>query len=315
MVIEKGEIKRISLEIPWASLGSSPVRVVVEGIYIQTSAIDVDIASLDILRHYEEEIKTRKLQSAEDAAYNSFQQSSFDSDTSKLSYFQQLAVNIVNNLEVRVSQIHLRHRDELSTSKPFVMGLLLRNMLLQTTDEHWSPQFVDTNNKKSVFKLGKVEDFSLYVNAESLPEMPYDQWLQEMESPYRQKPTSPILPFANLTMYLQVNSKHSDSIPKIDINFSASEFVFSVSAEQYLQINAALKTISDFDRKMKIRLVRPSLRPSQDAKAWWMYTRWRLTGKMSSYENAVSAVFLMMKSIALIFPNRSTWRPSSPAPG
>ena len=290
-MIEKGEIRRISVEIPWAALGSSPVRVVVEGIYIQTCAIDADIASLDILRLYEEEIKTRKLQSAEDAAYNSFQQSSsFDSETSKLSYFQQLAANIVNNLEVRVSQIHLRHRDELSTPIPFVMGLLLRNMILQTTDEHWNPQFVDTNNKKTVFKLGKVEDFSLYVNTVSLSEMPYDQWQQDMETPFRERPTCPILPFANLTMYLQINSKHSDSVPKIDINFSASEFVFSVSAVQFLQINAALKTIGDFDRKMKIRLTRPSQRPSQDAKTWWMYTRWRLTGKMSSYENAVSVV-------------------------
>ena len=294
MVIEKGEIKKISVEIPWASLGSSPVRVVVEGIYIQTSAIDVEVTSLDILRLYEDEIKTRKLQSAEDAAYNSFQQSSLDSDSSKLSYFQQLAANIVNNLEVRVSHIHVRHRDDLSTPAPFVMGLLLRNMILQTTDEQWNPQFVNTSNMKTVYKLGKIEDFSLYVNSESLSESPYDQWFHDMEVPFSEKLTSQILPFANLTMCLQINSKHTESVPKIDINFSASEFVFTVSAAQYLQINAASKTISDFDRKMNIRLVRPNRRPSQDAKGWWMYTRWRLTGKMSSYENAVTRPQLFM---------------------
>lgn len=287
MVIEKGQIRSISLEIPWASLGSSPVRVVVDGLFIQTAAIDADLTSLDVLHLFEEEIKARRLQSAEDTAYNGYQQSSFDSEASKMSYFQQLAAKIVNNLEIHVTRIHLRHRDDLSTPSPFVMGIVLREVVLQTTDKEWNPQYVDTNNAKTVYKIGKITDLGVYVNSQALADLSYDQWLLDMEAPFASGMVSPVLPFARLTMNLKVNSKHSESVPKIDVSFSASEFVFSVSQTQYMQVNSALKTISDFDRKMKIRMVRPSRSPSQDAKSWWMYTRWRLTGKMSSYENAV----------------------------
>ncbi|XP_014833605.1 PREDICTED: vacuolar protein sorting-associated protein 13C-like isoform X1 [Poecilia mexicana] len=56
----------------------------------------------------------------------------------KDTFMEKLATQVIKNLQVKISSIHLRYEDDLSDpQRPLSMGVTLSELSLQTTDENW----------------------------------------------------------------------------------------------------------------------------------------------------------------------------------
>lgn len=286
VLVLRGQAGSVRVDIPWTALGSAPVRIAVDEVYLQCAPIDAAACALDLLVAIEQELKTAALKAAEDAAYAAGSQD----ESSKAGFLQQLVAKIVDNVELHFTNVHVTFEDALSTAGGSRGGLLLRSLVLQTCDPQWNPHFVTRPAGARMHKLGKVSDMGVYwLPRREARDQSWAAWLAEMRAPLAGSalPGLVLDPTNSLTLHLTVNERHDAETPKFDVTVSSSGFRLALTKTQLDQINASAKTLADFERVREIRQRRPSARPTASPREWWLYARWRVTGRSSSYENTV----------------------------
>ena len=159
--ISHGALKEMRLKIPWSHLESKPVRVVIDGVYLQCGPLDVSSLSVEELRVRVLAGKRERLKAAMDAVLLANQDSSssdLKETARQASYIQQLTTKIVDNIEITLSNVHVRYEDSRTIpGKTFSAGITIESISLVTTDDSWVETFVDIikSNNSSVHKLGR----------------------------------------------------------------------------------------------------------------------------------------------------------------
>ncbi len=69
------------------------------------------------------------------------------------SFAEKMATQVIKNLQINVSNIHIRYEDHFTNpKKPFSIGITLKSMAFKTTDENWNPMTI----KDTVTMIYKV---------------------------------------------------------------------------------------------------------------------------------------------------------------
>jgi vacuolar protein sorting-associated protein 13A/C len=88
------------------------------------------------------------------------------------SYMLNLTTKIIDNLEITVSNIHIRYEDTKLVKQPLSMGITLQKMQINTTDEKWKNAFFDRtvskNKLKPIMKVFQLFNFGLYCNPKDM---------------------------------------------------------------------------------------------------------------------------------------------------
>ncbi|XP_049911811.1 intermembrane lipid transfer protein VPS13C-like, partial [Epinephelus moara] len=85
----------------------------------------------------------------------------------KDTFVEKLATQVIKNLQVKISSIHLRYEDDLlDPQRPLSMGVTLSELSLQTTDENWRSCILN-EAAKIIYKLGRLECLCAYWNVNS----------------------------------------------------------------------------------------------------------------------------------------------------
>lgn len=64
--------------------------------------------------------------------------------------------------KIAIGNIHIRYEDTVARPEhPFAMGLTLRDVMAETTDDHWQPAFISGMPIK-VHKLAGIDSLSVY---------------------------------------------------------------------------------------------------------------------------------------------------------
>ena len=169
--IEKATVQALKLTIPWASLDSKPVIIALDGILVQASPLELSAISVGSARESFLQAKRQQLHKVERAILDKLRTVEEQQDMVKqATYIQQLTTKIIDNLEVTLTNIHIRYEDSVSVpNNPFACGVTIERISLATTDESWTPGFVtrDAANKAntSVHKLGTMEGLGIYWNS------------------------------------------------------------------------------------------------------------------------------------------------------
>lgn len=277
--VRKGFLKTLNVKVPWSSLGSKPVEVVMDGIYLLATPLDLSVLK-------EEDIekiilaRKRELLYATDiminAAISKFEAdlSEESSNSSSASYIQQLSKRIIDNLEVSITNIHIRFEDFLSVpKKPIAFGITLNKIILNTTDENGNPTFYKReNNSKSVYKLASLMNLGIYwhnLTPNSSHNPPPDSLITLNQLEFNKKMQELI--FANKDNFDYLSTKlnyilspknqwktriiHnptcSSITPMIDIIIDGDEMSFSLSKDQFHQLLTFLENLSILDEKKK----------------------------------------------------------------
>jgi Vacuolar sorting-associated protein 13, N-terminal/N-terminal region of Chorein or VPS13 len=170
--ITHGSLKQLKLKVPWTALESKPVRVIIDGVYLQAGPLDVSSLSPEQLRKMASDAKRQKLKAAEDAVMAAGQSpEDMQEKNQKASYIQQLTAKIVDNIEITLTNVHIRYEDNLTIpGTTLSAGITVASISLVTTDSHWNEAFIARESKlktSAIRKLGKLENLGIYWNRSS----------------------------------------------------------------------------------------------------------------------------------------------------
>ena len=300
--VNKGSLQKLKLKIPWASLDKKPVKVIIDGIYLEACPIDLMKLSSSEIKSMILSTKLKILEQAEQTIINMMQnKESIYTKLKKTSYLQQLTSKILDNIEFQITNIHIRYIDDQSMpGLTFSTGFMVESLVLNTTDENWCSAFinrsattVDTEKTDSpaIHKLGTIKNMSIYWNTISdgkplstdldqnwekkMYAMIYSQKEYVEESEYLDTKNESMVyilyPFNECTVKIIHRQVCNEFTPNADVIVESGTLDFNMNEKQYQQLIAANKYFTDLDRKKFLISHRPLKRPTEDPRSWWHY--------------------------------------------
>lgn len=101
---------------------------------------------------------------------------STDASKSNDTFFSKLSEKILNNVQVKIQNVHARYEDVSDPENKIVLGISLNEFSIKSCDSNWTPQFISTvvDYVYKVWrvefvwqeKLGEIKQLSMYMNHE-----------------------------------------------------------------------------------------------------------------------------------------------------
>ncbi|KAM9860925.1 intermembrane lipid transfer protein VPS13C [Aulostomus maculatus] len=288
--VKAGQIGKLTLKIPWKNLYNDAVVATLEGLYLLVvpgaigsqlktcpyNAIKYDAAKEE---RYQQEAKQRELQRIEEALQMAARREK-PADEKKDTFVEKLATQVIKNLQVKISSIHLRYEDDVSDpQRPLSMGVTLSELSLQTTDENWKPCILN-EAAKIIYKLGCLECLCAYWNVNS-PIFYKGSWenivdqlksgisSKDQELLHYQYIFKPI--FASARMCINPNAELELKNPKANLHLEVQNIAIEMTKPQYLTMVELLESIDCMVKNAPYRKFRPDVPVHANAKLWWRY--------------------------------------------
>ena len=279
ITLKKGLIVKTEISIPWTQLGSRPVEISLDGVYLLISSkADWTVEELD---RRAQAAKFSKLAQAElikrsrEAVLGLGKL--VDGSASDTTFASRLISRVTDNIEIRLKNIHIRFEEPDS----FCFGITLDSLSIQTTDNDWIPRFKE-NSESETFKLCKLERFSIYGDFPS--KLPISLQLFSGSDDYFINFFSSSIPQAKQKQLIhRYILKPLDGELRITVSRESplTKFYFSCSAvdmrvENFQlvnlsKINTLFVSSSSVSSVIKYGINRPKLSPMQDPRSWWNF--------------------------------------------
>ena len=307
IVLLAGEVKSIRVKIPWTSLASESVKIQVDGVVALLGPVDcVQKGSSELLRKQQLANKRRKLELAEEAVYSLNKKRNQICDTNNSneiednkiapSYFQQLSAKILDNLEIVITNLHIRYEDGIYSSTS--AGITLEKASFISTDSNWMNSFVVRDDIKStketrgpVFKLGTLENFGMYWNVVSKPSttrggdssLSSEQIVNDMSqevagNTYICVPVNKVELKLAHRAHLSISQGERQEDRNMDATIETTVLSFNVDKTQYSDIIRVQQHMIAM-QSTRGKLSKPVVSPTADPKAWWRYAYSCVMGK------------------------------------
>ncbi|XP_039984071.1 vacuolar protein sorting-associated protein 13C [Xiphias gladius] len=202
-------------------------------------------------------------------------------DEKKDTFVEKLATQVIKNLQVKISSIHLRYEDDLSDpQRPLSMGVTLSELSLQTTDENWKSCILN-EAAKIIYKLGRLECLCAYWNVNS-PIFYKGSWedivdqlrsgisSKDQQLPDYQHIFRPI--FASAKMCINPNADLELKTPKANLHLEVQNIALEMTKPQYLTMVEMLESIDCMVKNAPYRKFRPDVPVHRNTKLWWRYS-------------------------------------------
>jgi len=245
-----GFIGRIFLKANWSALGSRPVEVAIENIFlIARPREDFDTEAKYALESAIR-AKIRKL-----GSWQKLKLASPEMENSKGggSWAEKLTTKIVNNLQVSIKNVHIRYEDPSlgSNSKETAacLGVCLSELTLYTTNSEWKKEFITDLQSKVLFKKLDMKGLGVYFNTNS------NQLSKAKDLAYYFRSTAEfrhIAPPISGFVQLSHNTDNSPTLkePKVKVDCGLDALGFSLSETQYQSMLKVLHVLSKTQSKI-----------------------------------------------------------------
>ncbi|XP_038625358.1 vacuolar protein sorting-associated protein 13A isoform X2 [Tachyglossus aculeatus] len=276
--VKAGHIHKLNLAIPWTNLYTQPVEAVLEGIYL----LIVPTASIKYDAEKEEkqilEARQRELRRIEETKQKmaDTQNPQEKQDT----FFEKLVTKIIKNLQVKISSIHIRYEDDITSHEnPLSFGISLENLSLQTADQYWNPCLYD-EDAKLFYKLIRLDNFCAYWNVKSqlFYHGDYHDSLRMLEDGIASKNVTPegynfvFRPIsAKAKLKMNPRAEPDFSSPKMDLDVKLDDIAIELNKPQYFSVMELLESIDMMTQNLPYRKYRPDEPVHNHAKKWWGY--------------------------------------------
>ncbi|KAM5126213.1 intermembrane lipid transfer protein VPS13C-like, partial [Mantella aurantiaca] len=282
--VKAGLIEKLTLKIPWKNLYGDAVVATLEGLYL----LVVPGASMKYDAEKEEknlqETKQRELQRIEEALQKAAEKDK-PKEEKKDTFLEKLAAQVIKNLQVKITNIHIRYEDDITdVGLPVSVGITLAELSLQTSNESWTPCILN-EAAKIIYKLVRLDSFGTYWNSLRLSPLCVWCYHQSVESiladlkssvmagrgeprdyQYIIKPVS-----ASAKLYMNPNAELELQTPKLDWNMEVQHVAIELSKPQYLSMIDLLESVDYMVRNVPYRKYRPAETVMEDSRKWWDY--------------------------------------------
>ena len=203
-----GVVRTLEVHIPWTALMNSPVRINIDGVYLQVKPMNVSALDKNQTRNRLRVMKQEKIEFADKIIdFNKADTSAIDDNEDdddeddeeedidirrekrikrkkekEKGWMETWTSKIVDNLEINLKNIHIRYEDTHSLNgSTYSAGVTLSSFVLTTCDANWHTSFV-ARSDEPIRKMCKVENFGFYWNmtSQSLENLPWKEWIEAM---------------------------------------------------------------------------------------------------------------------------------------
>ncbi|XP_055363331.1 intermembrane lipid transfer protein VPS13C isoform X2 [Betta splendens] len=198
----------------------------------------------------------------------------------KDTFVEKLATQVIKNLQVKISHIHLRYEDDVSDpQRPLSFGVTLSEISLQTTDENWRPCILN-EAAKIIYKLGRLDCLCAYWNVNSqifyrgswediVDQLKVGIIGKDQELSHYQYIFRPI--FASAKMCINPNAEVELKSPKAKLHLEVQNIAIELTKPQYVTMVELLESIDCMVKNTPYRKFRPTVPVHNNAKLWWRY--------------------------------------------
>ncbi|XP_068131864.1 intermembrane lipid transfer protein VPS13C isoform X2 [Hyperolius riggenbachi] len=198
----------------------------------------------------------------------------------KDSFIEKLAAQVIKNLQVKITNIHIRYEDDITDATlPVSVGITLAELSLQTCNEFWTPCILN-EAAKVIYKLVRLDSFSTYwnVNSKLYHHQSTEAILADLKSNVTSSSGKPIgyqyifQPVsASGKLYINPNSELEQRTPKLDWNMEIQHVAIELTKPQYLSMIDLLESVDYMVRNIPYRKFRPLVTLKEGCKEWWNY--------------------------------------------
>uniref|UniRef100_A0A8C5SHG1 Vacuolar protein sorting 13 homolog C n=1 Tax=Laticauda laticaudata TaxID=8630 RepID=A0A8C5SHG1_LATLA len=234
--VKAGQIDKLTLKIPWKNLYSEAVVASLEGLYLLVvpgASIKYDAEKEE---KYLQDNKQKELSRIEEALQKSAEKDK-PKEQKKDTFLEKLATQVIKNVQVKITGIHIKYEDDVS-------GLEPGSLALSIAAPHQLHLF---------FQLLSLDSLSVYWNVES-------------EMYYLFKPIS-----ASAKLYLNPHAEEERETPKVDCAMEVQSIAVELTKPQYLSMIDLLESIDYMVRNAPYRKYRPEVSLHGNAQQWWKY--------------------------------------------
>lgn len=155
-----GQLGKLVLKIPWKNLYSLPVEADVEDLYLLIAPNTAVNYNPEKQAKLELETKKAELAKVEEAKKRELEK---DKPKADKSFTEKLVAQIINNVQIRIRNVHIRYEDRTTSTIPLALGVTLSGLAVHTTDVNWQKAFLSEALSK-VFKVAKLDGLAVYMN-------------------------------------------------------------------------------------------------------------------------------------------------------
>ncbi|KAF1991838.1 vacuolar protein sorting-associated protein 13 [Aulographum hederae CBS 113979] len=282
-VIE-GHLGQLTMSIPWSNLRGKPVKINIEDVFLLAAPkedAEINAEEEDRRAHA---LKMEKLDSAEMLKERNTEGMSQEEQQKNQSFTASLTTAIVDNLQVTIKNIHIRYEDSISDQgHPFALGITLESFDAVSTDENWTPTFIQSSSGGATHKLASLKSLAVYWDtdaslltsgkgsAEKIDHEEFMTKLSEMivkgdseQLAQHQYILKPVTGRAGLEM----DKTGKADRPKMKAKVLFDELGFVIDDDQYRDALMLVDLFHYFIRHQEYKKYAPKNTPSEDPQAW-----------------------------------------------
>ena len=299
VIIDRGVIGRLRIEIPWKNFYSGTCKIEVDDVQIAVLPIKStpwneaherkkrQMRKRNQLAVFE---STRRTKEGADAAALAKADAKDDKDEESDGFGARIARHILSSLQVSITNVVLRYEDACTDPRRPVSWTVKLGELSVVPDpdaeEPAAPAAADEAEKKKKplrhFRVCKMEGLSFSID--HLPVAPrltgpskissMEKW-KEVMAASRTVPSQLCTP-APVDVHLKITTQPSASLdlshPRNTVDGTVSGLGIRLKRWQYDSINRAARYVADFKTLDKFRQYRPSVSLREDPKSWWLFS-------------------------------------------
>ncbi|XP_033238212.1 vacuolar protein sorting-associated protein 13D [Drosophila pseudoobscura] len=279
-----GSIRKIKLQVPVRQFRTSPWCISVEGLFCIICPKNLESWDYAKEKLQDLQYKLAVLDNAE-AGWRSekgMQMESyyFSSYNNWLKYGTNMATNIIDNIELKIFDVHFRYEDSVDVGKTKIAtGIKIASLTAQTCDSNWTSGSFKAANNEMNYKLVELKELSVYwdilhedIRCQSFTNQDV---LSKLHSTCKLRPHNfiikPICATARWKREKCLQVIRTKDKPRVSCEIIVPEVIIDISKDQRLQMLDKLAGIRKIKEIRQYRLKRPSCSVADDSKLWWKY--------------------------------------------
>ncbi|MBW0469311.1 hypothetical protein O181_009026, partial [Austropuccinia psidii MF-1] len=287
--VVEGSIGSLVLTVPWTALGSRPVKAAIDNIYLLAVPSSENKFDPEDDERRKQATKMEKLKNSElllSSTAGTPGNTSIEEAEKNESFVAAMTNKILDNLQLRIKNVHVRYEDKISVSgHPFSIGLTVAELSAVSTDENFRESFI-VGSKAGVHKLTSLDSLAIYFNTDSIslshlaPEQfqkRFTEMISRSENSDSEASTLPdhqyILKPVSGEGKLVLRKHPTKDLAKINYQLTLSELAFLIDADQYRDALSCLDLFHFYTRRREFLRFHPG-DPSvteNKARALWSF--------------------------------------------
>ncbi|KAK4321628.1 hypothetical protein Pmani_007575 [Petrolisthes manimaculis] len=273
----RGSIGRISLTIPYTSLFSQPVVITIE---------DVLVLVTPVVEYDDEREKDLERAGKKQTLAHLFPDLTPQDSQDSAGLWGMIYKRVWNNLELHITNVHIRYEDVHSCPQPLAMGLCLHALSAHTTNHKWKKGVSGSESGSgTVNKVLDATSASLYINPGAERQRmvtPHaaiassNTWLNYLEMglhtfSINDEPFQFVMEPVRCKVKMRQHVVREARVPGLLVDAVVRDAALALSHQQYLALTQLAYSLTTYNTHRKFHQFRPSVPLKRHADEWWQY--------------------------------------------